>query len=388
MSTRRLMEELRRAGGSAAGAPRAERSDQRQRAGGSAAGAPRAERSEQGLQPPARRQPARAVPEPRPVREARPAREPQREASRGRRSAAELARPAAPAVKDPTLLEQLKAATPAKVGVGRAGLRYRTQTLLQFLTDFAVAKAAVESQVPEGWAEQQGLLPLQTEAADPEQFLARPDLGRRLAAASQGLVRERCARQPDVQIVVGDGLSAAAVLQNAPPMLPVLIEELRRRGRTVGTPVFVRHCRAKLVDVIGEAVGAKVGIILLGERPGLGTGDGMSAYLVWDPRAERTEAEKQAISNIHRRGLLPEDAGRHAANVIEAILAQQTSGVKLDLGSVPAPLSGKSRINQAHSEPLLGCGQSHGQSCPACRDGRPGAVCGRSEGRPCQAGSH
>jgi hypothetical protein len=184
--------------------------------------------------------------------------------------------------------------------------------------------------------------------------------------------------------VVGDGLSATAVMQNAPPMLATLLEALRSRGLRVGTPVFVRHCRSKICDVVGEAVGARVGVILIGERPGLGTGDGMSAYLVWDPRPERTDAEKQAISNIHRRGLLPEEAGRHAANVIEAILKQQTSGVKLDLSGIPAPQSSRARINQAHPEPLLGCGQSHGQGCPQSREGRPGQTCGLSERRPCQ----
>lgn len=297
-------------------------------------------------------------------------------------------RPRAPAVKDPKLLEELKRATPAKVGVGRAGLRYRTQTLLQFAVDFAIAKAAVESQVPEGWPEEQGWLPLQTEAESHEQFLVRPDLGRRLSPASLAAVRERCARAPDVQIVVGDGLSATAVMQNAPETVRVLAEELARRGLSVGTLVFVRHCRSKIVDVVGEELGARVGVILCGERPGLGTGDGMSAYLVHQPKLERTEAEKQAVSNIHRRGLLPEDAGRHIANVIEAILAQQTSGVGLDLKGIAIPQSGRGRINQAHAEPLAGCGQSHGQVCEACRDGRPGVVCHRDDGRPCQASAH
>lgn len=292
---------------------------------------------------------------------------------------------AAPApVRDPGRLERLKASTPAKIGVGRAGLRYRTQTLLQFLTDFAVAKAAVESQVPDGWAEEHHLLSLQTEAGGPEQFLARPDLGRRLAAESLRLIQERCTRAPDVQIVVGDGLSATAVMQNAPPMIAVLEEELRGRGLSLGTPVFVRHCRAKILDVVGEALGARVGIILIGERPGLGTGDGMSAYLVWQPRSERTEAEKQVISNIHRRGMLPDEAARHAARVIDAILKQQTSGVRLDLSALPAPMTSKQRLNQAHPEPLLGCGQSHGQQCQAKDNGLPGSCCRRSDGRPCE----
>jgi ethanolamine ammonia-lyase small subunit len=290
--------------------------------------------------------------------------------------------------RDPAALERLKASTPAKVGVGRAGLRYRTQTLLQFQVDFAVAKAAVESQIPISWPEEQGLLPMRSAAADPEQFLARPDLGRRLSEESQLLLRDRCAREPEVQIVVGDGLSASAVIQNAPPMLATLLEELERRGRRVGTSIFVRHCRAKIVDVVGQALGARVGIILLGERPGLGTGDGMSAYLVWQPAEERTDAEKQAISNIHSRGLAPADAGRHAANVIEAILTQRTSGVGLDLKDVAMPPRPRQRINQAHAEPLQGCGQSHGQRCEASAIGRPGAVCCRDEGRPCEAGSH
>jgi ethanolamine ammonia-lyase small subunit len=304
----------------------------------------------------------------------------------------------APRVQDPALLEQLKASTPAKVGVGRAGLRYRTQTLLQFLADFAVAKAAVESQVPEGWAEQQGWVALQTAAEDPDQFLARPDLGRRLSEASMSVVRERFARDPDVQIVVADGLSATASMQNAPPMVQALEPELARRGLSVGTVAFVRHCRAKIADVVGQAVGARVAMILIGERPGLGTGDGMSAYLVWQPHEERTDAEKQAISNIHRRGMLPEEAGRFAARLIEAILEQQTSGVTLDVSRIEVPKSGlsappahpagpqaRTRINQAHPEPLAGCGQSHGQQCDRAQNGLPGAVCNRSDGRPCEA---
>jgi ethanolamine ammonia-lyase small subunit len=288
------------------------------------------------------------------------------------------------------LLERLKDCTPAKVGISRSGLRYRTQTLLQFLTDFSVAKAAVESQVPERWAEEHKMLPLQTAAADAEQFLARPDLGRRLGEESMALVRSRCAQSPDVQIVVGDGLSATAVIQNAPPMVDVLQQELGRRGRTVGTLVFVRHCRAKILDIVGEAVGARVGVILIGERPGLGTGDGMSAYLVWAPHSQRTDAEKQAISNIHRRGMAPEEAGRHAARLVEAIISQQSSGVGLDLGGVESPPSGadRGRINQAHPEPLAGCGQSHGQQCQQAQNGLPGQVCHRSDGRPCEACSH
>jgi ethanolamine ammonia-lyase small subunit len=294
------------------------------------------------------------------------------------------------ATRDPALLERLKASTPAKVGVGRSGLRYRTETLLQFLVDFSIAQAAVESQVPEGWAEQQGWLPLQTQAADPEQFLSRPDLGRQLNEASVAQVGARLDQRPDVQIVVGDGLSANAVLLNAPAMVQALVPLLTREGHRVGTPVFVRHCRAKIMDVIGEQVQAKVGIILIGERPGLGTGDGMSAYLTWEPRLDRTDAERQAISNVHGRGLLPEEAGAHAARLIEAILTQRTSGVGLDASGIKLPQPGeRPRINQAHPEPGQGCGQSHGQQCEAATDGQPGEVCNLAgDDRPCLVGTH
>ena len=289
---------------------------------------------------------------------------------------------------DPVMLEQLKGQTPAKVGVGRTGLRFRTQTAMQFQADFAVAQAAVESLVPEGWAEQQGMIPLITRVRDHEQFLLRPDLGRRLDEQSLELVRARCARQPDVQIVVGDGLSANAVMLNALGTLESLTAHLSQRGLTVGTLVFVRFCRAKIVDVVGQATGAKVGIILVGERPGLGTGDGMSAYLVWDPHHDRTDAEKQCISNIHRRGLLPEEAGLHAANIIAAIMAQQTAGVGLDLSGVELPSGERPRANQTNPEAALGCGQSHGQQCNSCRSGLPGSQCGRSDGRPCETSTH
>ena len=302
--------------------------------------------------------------------------------------AGQMVPPVAAAPADPVLLEQLKAATPAKVGVGRCGLRFRTQTALQFQADFAVAQAAVESQVPQGWAEQQGMMPLVTQVTDHEQFLLRPDLGRRLSPESLELVRARCASRPDVQIVVGDGLSAHAVMQNAPGTMKSLCAELSRRGLTVGTLVFTRYCRAKIVDVVGQATGARVGIILVGERPGLGTGDGMSAYLVWNPHHDRTDAEKQCISNIHRRGLLPEQAGQHAANVIQAIMTQQTAGVGLDLSGVELPSSERPRANQVNPDAALGCGQSHGQQCQRCQSGLPGAQCGRSSGRPCETSTH
>ena len=361
MSTSRLMNELRaRMGGVPKNAPGGRQTDARR---------------------PRKPQPSKAQS----FRRLRPQRDPCTDQGKGSVDRLDPLRP-----KDPKLLASMKGHTPAKVAVGRSGLRYRTQTALQFLADFAVAQAAVDSQVPPSWAEQQGWMALQTEAADPEQFLTRPDLGRALSEQTIAHVAAHCRRNPDVQIVVGDGLSAAAVMQNAPGMVGALSAELERRGLSVGTVLFVRHSRARIVDLVGKAVGAKVGIILLGERPGLGTGDGMSAYLVWDPSPARTDAEKQAISNVHQRGLLPEQAGMHAANVIEQIMRQQTSGVTLDLSGVEIPKTEKIRQNQANPDAALGCGQSHGQQCEACDDGQPGQVCNRTDadGRPCHTHTH
>lgn len=245
-----------------------------------------------------------------------------------------LSLPSSMSFSNPNLLKQLQLSTPAKIGVGRSGFRYTTKTLLDFQTRFAVAKAAVDSRVPNGWASELGWIELQTSAENQEQFLARPDLGRQLPEQALQIIRQKCRKNPDVQIVVGDGLSANAVMLNAPAMVSGLIEQLQQRGISVGDPVFVHFCRSRLVDIIGNEVGAKVGIILVGERPGLGTGDGMSAYLVWQPSEQRTDAEKQAISNIHSRGIQPNEASIHAAKVIEAILKQQTSGVKLDLSNL------------------------------------------------------
>src|SRR5579871_1254807 len=151
--------------------------------------------------------------------------------------------PCGPAPADRELLGRLVASTVAQIGVGRAGTRLRTTTLLRFLGDRAVAVEAVRSTLPQDFAERLRAVEVQSEARDLDEFLLRPDLGRTLPRDAIELVRSRCEVAPDVQVVVGDGLSAHAVSENAPPLLEALLPELERRGLRAGTTVLVRRAR-------------------------------------------------------------------------------------------------------------------------------------------------
>ncbi|MBI3726685.1 ethanolamine ammonia-lyase subunit EutC [bacterium] len=266
--------------------------------------------------------------------------------SRSRRARPEL--PCGPAPADRELLEKLKAATIAQIGVGRAGVRLRTATFLKFLGDRAVAVEAVRSTLALDFAARLSAVEVQSEARDLDEFLLRPDLGRRLPGEAVELIRSRCAVAPDVQVVVGDGLSAHAVSENAPPLLEALFPELERRGLKAGTTVLVRRARMRTLTVVGEAVGARTAVILLGERPGLGTGDGMSAYLVFRPRASAVESDHEVVSNIHARGIPPAEAARKIADLLEEFLRVGASGVPRQAGAAPSPQE------QARIEPCTG----------------------------------
>ena len=230
--------------------------------------------------------------------------------------------------------------TTALLGVGHVGTRYATDVVLQFQAELAVAHEAVAAELPAGWAESHGLLPLSSRCRDHREFLLRPDLGRRLDEPSRTLLQEQAAHDVDVQIILADGLSAAACQQSGPELLALLRSECNVRGWRVGTPVGARRARVWLQDEIGEIVNARVAVILLGERPGLGTGDGLSAYVVHEPRIGRTDADRNMISNIHPRGLPVPEAAARLARLIEAMLAQGTSGVALDLRGIDGEAGG------------------------------------------------
>jgi ethanolamine ammonia-lyase small subunit len=233
---------------------------------------------------------------------------------------------------------QAAAHTTALVGIGHVGTRYATDVVLQFQAELAVAHQAVYTELPAAFAEQNGLLPLQSRVTDHRQFLLRPDLGRRLDDASLERLRTRAERGVDVQPILADGLSAVACMGSGVELLKHFTEACKARGLTVGTPMCARFARVWLEDEIGETVGAKVAAILLGERPGLGTGDGLSAYLVHGPKVGKTDGDRNMMSNIHARGTPPEQAGKRLAVLARAMVDQATSGVGLDLSKLTQEL--------------------------------------------------
>lgn len=228
--------------------------------------------------------------------------------------------------------------TTALLGIGHVGTRYATDVVLQFQAELAVAHEAVAAELDEAWAADAGFLPLRTRVADHREYLLRPDLGRRLAAESLARLRAEAAADVDVQVILADGLSARACVEAGPALYQATVAALTARGLSVGSPLCARFARVWLEDEIGAEVRAKVAIILLGERPGLGTGDGLSAYLVYQPALGKTDGDRNMMSNLHARGTPPAEAAPRLAALAHAMIEQRASGVGLDLARVDATL--------------------------------------------------
>lgn len=177
------------------------------------------------------------------------------------------------------VLTELRRSTVARVCTGRAGPRPRTQALLRFLADHSRSKDTVLKEVPEEWVKAQGLLEVRSEISDKNLYLTRPDMGRRLCAEAVEALKAQCVANPDVQVVISDGLSTDAITVNYEEILPPLMAGLKQAGLKVGTPFFVRYGRVKIEDQIGEILGAKVVILLVGERPGLGQSESLSCLI-------------------------------------------------------------------------------------------------------------
>lgn len=245
-------------------------------------------------------------------------------ASRTCRDVPLLAQPA-----DEEALRRMKKRTTARIGVGRAGPRLNTRTLLTLRADHAKARDAVFLDVPAEFVERLGLFTVQSRCAEKNQFLTRPDLGRQLSEEGAAAVRSRCISNPDVQVFVADGLSSTAVEANAETILAILTEGLRQRGLTVGTPFFVRFGRVGVEDQVAELLGARVVCVLIGERPGLGSAESMSAYIAYNARVGMPEARRTVVSNIHRDGISAAEAGAYLVELIEKIYREKASGVEL-----------------------------------------------------------
>jgi ethanolamine ammonia-lyase small subunit len=238
--------------------------------------------------------------------------------------------PGVPNPADPEALANLMATTTARLGAGRAGPRPRTRSLLLFQADHGVTQDAIYGEVDETVKERLGLFSVATLVSDTAEYLLRPDLGRRLTEEAKQTIAERCVHGPQVQIVVGAGLSAAAVNHNLEQIYPVIEQGLRSAGLSVGTPFFIEHARVGVINDVGEVLGADVVVILIGERPGLGIADAMSAYLGWRPGPGKTDAHRDLLCMITERGgVNPLEAGAFVVELIRKTLEHQASGVKL-----------------------------------------------------------
>ena len=224
---------------------------------------------------------------------------------------------------------KMKEKTPARLGSGRAGPRYKTLTALRFRADHAAAQDAVFSQVPEDFAARNGMTEVQTRCQSKDEYLTRPDHGRCFDEENQRKIRAAIPGTPQVQIVVGDGLSSAAITANAMDCLEAIREGLKLKGIDPGTPIFVRYCRVGAGDAIGDVTGCQVVCMLVGERPGLVTDKSMSAYITYQPRTGVSESARTVVSNIHAQGTPAVEAGAHIAGLIETILRKRVSGVGL-----------------------------------------------------------
>jgi ethanolamine ammonia-lyase small subunit len=171
------------------------------------------------------------------------------------------------------------------------------------------------------------LFEVATRADSKTLFLMRPDLGRRLDDTACSEVSRHCPTRCDLQVVIGDGLSAAAVVAQVPTLLPLLAEEATGRNWTFGKPFVVRHCRVGVLNDVGELLHPAVVVLLIGERPGLATAASLSAYMAYRPRPGHTDAQRNLISNIHARGIPPTAAAPRILALADKMRRLQRSGV-------------------------------------------------------------
>ena len=225
--------------------------------------------------------------------------------------------------------QDLKLRTPARLGLGRAGARYRTLTMLRMRADHAAAQDSVFSHVPDEFAAQNGFTPVQTLCQSKDEYLTRPDRGRRFDEANQQIIQTTLGQNPKIALVVGDGLSSAAIEANAADCLQAIRAGLKAYGLEGGPVLFVKYCRVGASDHIGELTGAEVVCMLVGERPGLVTAESMSAYLTYRPRIGIPESKRTVVSNIHKGGTTAVEAGAHIAELIKTMLEKKASGIDL-----------------------------------------------------------
>ena len=233
----------------------------------------------------------------------------------------------------PDVVQKIRARTPARLLAGRAGAAYRTGTQLDLREAHAAARDAVRDEFDPAasfgpdFLKRWNLLDLRTKAANKDQYLLRPDLGRAFDTASREKLRQACPRGADLLIAIGDGLSVPAVAAQVPPLLPLLQAGATERGWSLGRILVIRYCRVGILNDIGELLAPTVVVLLIGERPGLATVESLSAYMAYRPSAGHTDADRNLISNIHARGVSADQAAARILALAAQMVSLQVSGV-------------------------------------------------------------
>ena len=232
-------------------------------------------------------------------------------------------------------LDKLRAVTPARILSGHAGAAYRTATWLDLRCDHAAACDAIQTELDlerdfgASFLAEWAIFEVSTLAQTKEEYLLRPDLGRSLSDMARVELADRCPPGADIQIAIADGLSAAAVRKQVPILLPLIGAEVRCRGWRLGQAFFIRHGRVGTLNQIGEILAPAVVVLLIGERPGLTIAESLSAYMAYRPQLGHDDACRNLISNIHARGVPPDQAARWIGQLAAQMIQLKTSGVNV-----------------------------------------------------------
>lgn len=241
-------------------------------------------------------------------------------------------------IDTPDPWQALRRFTAARIALGRAGISQRTAAQLDFQLAHARARdavhtpldaAALQDAIEAAWPKAGPCFTLHSMAADRTTYLQRPDLGRRLAAPSRAALAAHQGRDYDLALVIADGLSSCAVARHAAPLLAALRARLAADSWSVAPPAIVLQGRVAIGDEVCELLGARLVVVLIGERPGLSAPDSMGLYITWAPRVGLTDERRNCISNVRPAGLRYDDAAARLHYLLTEARRRRLTGVAL-----------------------------------------------------------
>lgn len=228
---------------------------------------------------------------------------------------------------------ELTSKTPARVLSGRAGTRPKTSTWLKFRVDHALARDAIASELDKDFVERFAVANrypcVKSSVGSKDEFIQFPPRGKIVDEDTLNRLKTLCSQGNDVQVIISDGLSAKAVEKNAANLLPMIIDGLKMNNISCGLPVVVQYGRVAVGDQIAYALSSRVVINLIGERPGLSSAEGLSAYITYNPSPKTISSDRTVVSNIHERGTPAVEAGAYIVRLVKTILERKVSGVEL-----------------------------------------------------------